>query len=121
MNAVTPLKAHSYGSSATRSARDAEYDAISRVTGLLRQANGRCATVEDIRAVHLNNELWTALAFDLAQPGNALPDEVKAGLLTLASFSIRRGHACLQGEASIDALIDINLCIMKGLRGEVAA
>jgi flagellar biosynthesis activator protein FlaF len=121
LNAVTPLKTHGYGSAAVRSARDTEYDAFSRITRQLRQTDRRCATIEAIQAVHLNNELWTALAADLAAPGNALPDEVKAGLLSLAGFSIRRGHACLQGEATTDALIDINLSIMKGLRGEVPA
>ena len=121
MNAVATLNPHGYGSAVIRSARDTEYDAFSRVTAQLRRANDRCKTVEDVKAVHMNNELWTALAADLASPGNALPDEVKAGLLNLASFSLRRGHACLAGMATTDALVEINLCVMKGLRGEVPA
>lgn len=88
---------------------------------MLRQTAGTSGTVEAVEAIHLNNQLWTALAADLAEPENGLPDEVKAGLLNLAIFSLRRGRACLSGEASTDALIDINLCVMKGLRGEVPA
>ena len=79
------------------------------------------AEAEAVQAVHLNNELWTILATDLADPGNALPEAMRAGLLSLAGFCLRHGHSALSGQASTDALIDINLSIMKGLRGEVAA
>lgn len=70
-------------------------------------------------AVHRNNELWTLLATDLADPGNALPEATKAGLLSLAAFSLRHGHAVLAGEGATDVLIDINMAILKGLRGVV--
>lgn len=119
MNAVTPLSETGYGANAIRSARDTEYDVISRVTRLLRQSDRAGRTGDAILAVHKNNELWTLLAFDLAGPDNALPEDTKAGLLSLASFSLRHGHAVLNGEATTDALVDINLAIMKGLRGEV--
>lgn len=121
MNAVTPLSESGYGANAVRSARDTEYDIFSRVTRLLRQSDRAGRTADAIMAVHRNNELWTLLATDLADPGNALPEETKAGLLSLASFSLRHGHAVLTGKATTDALIDINLSIMKGLRGEVDA
>ncbi|MDP5308778.1 flagellar biosynthesis regulator FlaF [Paracoccus spongiarum] len=121
MNAVTPLSENGYGANAVRNARDAEYDVISRVTRLLRQSDRAGRTGEAITAVHRNNELWTLLATDLADPGNSLPDQTKAGLISLASFAIRHGHAVLSGEATTDALIDINMAIMKGLRGEVGA
>ncbi|MFN3525522.1 MAG: flagellar biosynthesis regulator FlaF [Paracoccus sp. (in: a-proteobacteria)] len=121
MNAVTPLSQHGYNSGAMRSARDVEYDAFSRVTRMLRQSDRRCTTSQTVQAVHLNNQLWTLLATDLADPGNALPQETRAGLISLAGFCIRHGHAALNGEASTDALIDINLNMMKGLRGEVPA
>lgn len=121
MNAVKPLAQHGYKSAAVRNPRDAEYDAFSRVTRLMCQAPRQCTTAEAVRAVHLNNELWTILATDLADSGNALPDALRAGLLSLAGFCLRHGHSALAGQASTDALIDINLSIMKGLRGEVAA
>ena len=112
-----------YAAAATmmRPARDVEYDVFSRVTGLLRQADPRGRTAEAIAAVHKNNELWTILMTDLADPGNTLPDELKAGLLSLAGFSIRHGHAVMAGSATTEALIDVNMSVMKGLRGEVAA
>ena len=121
MNAVTPLSQNGYGAQAVRTARDTEYDIFSRVTRMLRQSAASPNTAANIEAVHKNNQLWTLLAGDLAAPGNALPDEVKAGLLSLAAFAVRHGAAVLAGAATVDALIDINLSVMKGLRGEVAA
>lgn len=122
MNAVTPLSENSgYGSNAIRTDRDNEYAIFSRVTRMLREADNDCRTPESIVAVHKNNELWTILATDLSSPENGLPDEIKAGLLSLAGFSVRHGRAVLNGKAKIKPLIDINISIMKGLRGEVPA
>lgn len=110
-----------YGSNALRTDKDNEYAVFARVTHLLRQAQGAGKAPDAIRAVHKNSELWTLLAADLAHPGNALPDQVKSGLLSLAIFSIRHGRAVMQGEATVDALIDVNISMMKGLRTEAAA
>ena len=121
LNAVTPLnKRADYGLNAVKTERDTEYDAFSRITFALRNAAAGADPHETILAVHKNNELWTILATDLMQPGNNLPDDLKAGLLSLAHFSIRHGHAVRNGSGDISALIDINISIMKGLRGEVA-
>lgn len=114
-----PFSEHAYGSPALRSARDTEYDIFSRVTRMLRQAPCECRTTETIAAVSKNNELWTLLAADLSHTENALPDETKAGLLSLAAFSLRHGHMALAGKATTEILVEINLSVMRGLRGEV--
>lgn len=122
LNAVTPLKAHvGYGSNAVRTDKDNEYAVFARVTHMLHRAGALGEGPEYMQAVAKNNELWTLLAADLAHPGNALPDDLKARLLSLAIFSIRHGHAVMKGAATVDALIDVNMSMMKGLRTEVAA
>ena len=121
MNAITSLSEHGYGASALRTAQDAEYDNFSRVTRMLRQSDRTGQGAQSIQAIHKNNELWTILAADLADPGNMLPNETKAGLLSLAGFVLRQGHAILSGKGTTDMLVDINLSIMKGLRSEGAA
>lgn len=113
-----PFKERAYGSPALKGARDVEYDAFSRVTRMLKLAPRDCAGEATITAVTRNNELWTLLATDLAGPANALGDQVKAGLLSLAIFSLKHGQAVLCGRGTTDALIDVNLAVMKGLRGE---
>lgn len=121
VNAVTPQSDYGYRSNALRTQRDAEYDAFSRVTRMLRQCDTSGSVSDRISAVHKNSELWTVLAADLADPGNGLPDDVKAGLISLAGMSVRHGHSVLMGEATPALLIDINLSVMKGLRGEAGA
>ena len=120
VNAVTSLnKRADYGSNAIRTERDTEYDAFSRITFALKRATQGDDPQGVIQAVHANNELWTILATDLLHPGNALADETKARLLSLASFSLKQGHAVMNGATDIGVLVDINIAIMKGLRGEV--
>lgn len=122
LNAVTPMQAHvGYASNAVRTDKDNEYGAFARVTQMLRHAHDGGQMRDRIAAAHKNNDLWTALAADLTHPGNSLPDPLKAGLLSLAMFSIRHGHAVMRGAATTEALIDVNLAIMKGLRHEAAA
>ncbi|MCZ0962059.1 flagellar biosynthesis regulator FlaF [Paracoccus benzoatiresistens] len=121
MNAVPSFAGHGYGSSILRTPRDAEYEVLSRVTRMLRQAAEDNHGRDLIAAVHKNNQMWTILAADLASSGNGLPDEVRAGLLSLASFSLRHGHLAMAGKAKIDPLIDINMSVMRGLRQEASA
>ena len=121
MNAVSSFSSTGYGNSVVRTARDAEYDIFSRVTRMLRQATERGHGPDMIAAVDKNNQLWTILASDLADAGNALPDEVRAGLLSLAGFSLRHGHQALAGKVSLAPLIDVNMAMMRGLRQEAVA
>lgn len=114
-----PFSERAYGNPALRGARDTEYDIFSRVTRMLRQAPLECKNVATVDAVSKNNELWSLLAADLSHPDNALSDDVKAGLLSLAGYAVRHGNAVLAGNGRTDVLIDINLSVMRGLRGEV--
>ncbi|WP_157994817.1 flagellar biosynthesis regulator FlaF [Paracoccus tegillarcae] len=122
MNAVTPLTDYGrYGSAGLRTERDSEYEAFSHVTRLLRNARSEQLGPDIVVAINKNTELWSILATDLAQPGNSLADEIKAGLISLAGFAIRHGLAVLNSGAKLDPLIDVNVAVMKGLRGEVPA
>lgn len=121
LNAVTPLTDYGhYGSAGLRTERDSEYEAFSHVTRLLRSTQKQPFGPDTVAAIHKNSELWTILASDLAQAENSLPDETKAGLISLAGFQLRHGLAILNGQGQVEALIDVNVAVMKGLRGEVA-
>lgn len=121
MNAVPSFAGNGYGSNVVRTSRDAEYEAFSRVTRMLRQAAQDEHGPDLIAAAHKNNQLWTILAADLAGSDNGLPDALRAQLLSLASFSLRHGHLAMAGKAKVDPLIDINMAMMRGLRQEIAA
>ena len=115
------LNDHGYRSGKLRTTREVEHAAFSQVTRMLRQSAYQADNISTIQAVQKNTELWSILAFDLAEPGNSLPDNVKAGLISLAGFAVRHGQAVMAGTAAIDTLIDINLSVMRGLRGEGSA
>jgi flagellar protein FlaF len=68
-----------------------------------------------IDACFLNQQLWTALMVDLALPQNALPDELKARLISIAIWVQRYTPTVMRGEASIDPLISVNRNILEGL------
>jgi len=121
VNAVATSSTHGYGAQITRTPRDTEYDAFARVTRLLRNASADNDRLKIINAVDHNNRLWTILSSDLLSEGNKLPDSIRAGLLSLADFSLRHGRAVMFRKLSVEVLIDINMSVMKGLRGEVQA
>nr|WP_321360600.1 flagellar biosynthesis regulator FlaF [uncultured Hyphomonas sp.] len=72
-------------------------------------------------AIYRNQQLWTTIAIDLLQPGNALPDEMKRSLLYLAEFVRQNSMKIMAGDGDIADLIEINQSIMNGLGGAVAS
>lgn len=105
---------------ATRAPRDTEYDLLARITGRLRQAaadRGVTAFPALAAAMHENRRLWTAFAVDLADPGNALPRDLRARLFHLSEFVSVHTDRVLAGEARPEALIEVNLAVMRGLHG----
>lgn len=117
MNAPAFVSGTPFAAPQIRTDRDNEYDSFARVTRRLKAADvtGRGPLASE--AVHMNTQLWSALASDLAMPDNALPDALKAQLLSLALFSIRHGFRVAAGEGDLSPLIDVNASIMAGLRG----
>lgn len=117
--------AYAPASPATHTFRDVEYHAFAHVTGLLSAARdmpeqpGRLGRLAE--AMHENVRLWMALGADVASDENQLPKPLRAQLLGLANFSRTHMARVLAGDDTVDALIDVNVAIMKGLRGEIDA
>ena len=65
-----------------------------------------------------NQKFWSELQFDLSQPGNALPAELRAGLISLAIWVDRQTSTVMGGHAGVRALVDINRSIVAGLAGQ---
>ncbi|MEL6979531.1 MAG: flagellar biosynthesis regulator FlaF [Pseudomonadota bacterium] len=120
-NAIA-ARAYSQTTRSVGAPRDVEYHAFQRITAMLRAADRDDATLQErAEAVLKNNKLWGRLAADLLSEQNALPDELRASLLSLAEFSRKHGLLAIKGDARIVDLIDINVMIMRGLRGETTA
>ncbi len=103
-----------------RNPRAVEYDLLARSTADLSAAWLRRDTEFGAlaRALDANLRLWTVLGADVADPGNALPQSLRARLFYLYQFTAGHSRAILDGRATPGALIDINTAVMRGLRGE---
>lgn len=110
-----------------RSPRTIEYDLFARVTRALSAATAAkgAAKHADIatlaRALHDNGRMWRVLACDVAEPGNALPAQLRARLFYLYQFTEAHSRKVLDGTADAGVLVEINTAVMRGLRGEGAA
>ena len=107
----------------TRSLRYVEYDLLAQVPQRLRSAwAGRATDFPSlVRAVTDNTQLWSTLASDVALPGNTLPAALRARLFYLYEFTAQHSRAVLDDKASVEVLADINMAVMRGLRGEGGA
>jgi flagellar biosynthesis activator protein FlaF len=117
------LSRQAYGSPAApaRTARAVEYDLLARTTQRLalawaqreRDFPGLVAALSD------NQRVWSAFAVDVADAANPLPSSLRARLFYLYEFTAHHSQKVLDGKASPEVLTDINMAVMRGLRGEV--
>ncbi|MCL4189806.1 MAG: flagellar biosynthesis regulator FlaF [Rhodobacteraceae bacterium] len=123
---MTPLSqaraAYAGHAQPTRTARGTEYELFARVTHRLKSAEalGRDGFAALAGALHDNRQLWTALAGDVASPGNALPAALRARIFYLAEFTALHSSRVLAREAGPGVLIEINTAMMRGLRAGAA-
>ena len=114
--------AYAPASAATHTPRDIEYHAFAHVTGKLADARDRAAEVGGLtrlaEAMFDNVRLWATLAADCASDANRLPRELRAPIIGLANFARTHMAKVLAGSETVDALIEVNMAIMKGLRGD---
>lgn len=108
-----------YGRSSlpVRTNRGTEYAVFMRVTQRMKAAaeQGRAGFPALAAAIHDNRRLWTTLAADVADSGNALPPDLRARIFYLAEFSFLHGAKVLAGTADVRPLLEINAAIMRGL------
>jgi flagellar biosynthesis activator protein FlaF len=104
----------------TRSLRSVEYDLIAQITQRLRSASANRTSDFPgfVAALTDNQQLWSTLASDVALSGNGLPASLRAELFYLYEFTLQHTRAVLDRGASVEVLTDINMAILRGLRGD---
>jgi len=124
MNAAQ-LAQTAYGTtlSSNCSDRGAEFKIFARITRRLKEHadSGTGGFPALVSALHDNRRLWTALASDVSEEDNALPDPLRAQIFYLSRFTQEHTGKILAGTATADALIDINTAVMRGLSGNSGA
>lgn len=104
----------------TRTDRSTEYAIFARITQNLKTTmhRGKTEFAALVSALHENRKLWRILASDVADSKNTLPAPLRARIFYLAEFTDIQTQKILAGEASAEALVDINTSVMRGLRGD---
>ena len=98
--------------------RERERDAFDRALALLRSVEDRgIAGPERTAAVGFVQDLWNILIADLLNPENALPEVLRADLVSIGAWNMREvGEALRSPERSLAALIQVNTSIRDGLQ-----
>lgn len=120
MNAIDQArKAYAPAQAHLRTSKSIEYQAFSEIIGRLKEASNSENFTDLVAALHDNRTLWSILAADVADPDNALPPQLRAQIFYLAEFTLLQSSKILRGEAEVDALIDINTAILRGLGASI--
>ena len=122
---ANPLDAYRNVEKATLSQRDLEATVLTKAAVQLLSIKENWARedhqvqLED--ALNYNQRVWTFFQAELTVENNPLPDEIKQNLLSLSVFIDRRTFETLAYPTpeKLDALININLNVAAGLRGEI--
>lgn len=96
--------------------RATERRLLGQVTGALidaRERNMRGPMLADV--LHWNREVWNSFSAACADGANALPETLRAGMISLSLWVDRHSSEIMAGRASLDDLIDVNRMIMDGL------
>lgn len=122
--AAPRMNAYDKAARAIGDPRAVEAQLLGRITGaLIKALQTRDANHPGfVAALSTNLQVWTTLAAEVAADGNALPLSLRAEIFGLARFTRSLTFRILGGDRSADpqALIDLNLSIIKGLRGDTA-
>lgn len=96
--------------------RRREREAFDKVIGMLASAQEKGASSrEAAEALYALRMLWTVLMEDLASNENALPDDLRANLISIGIWMLKEAAAIGNG-LDFDAMIAINTMIRDGLR-----
>jgi flagellar protein FlaF len=100
--------------SRARSQRDQEADIFRRANAALKAARG-AKPISRVRALADNRRLWITVADLMRDPDNALPEQTKAGIVSIA-LSVHREMD--QQSPDFDFLITVNEHFIAGLSGQ---
>lgn len=111
-------RAYAQTAAPTRTPRDTEYEAISKITRSLKAAAARQKSDFGafVQALHENRRLWTVLASGVTDSDNALPNDLRARIFYLAEFTEQHSSQVLGNKASVEPLLEINMAVLRGLR-----
>lgn len=116
------LSAYQRVKTIAESPRNTEFRLVSQITGEMIAARDAGRKGADLMsALHRNREMWGAFSSACGAPGNALPDALRASIISLALWVDRFTTDVVTGREPIDELIDVNRMLLEGLAPEQMA
>lgn len=101
---------------ATETSSQTEYRLFVQVTNALVAAHERGTRDSQMMdALDWNRRMWSVFSADCGAKGNELPDQLRAGIISLSIWVSKHSSLVMRGVDSIEALIDVNKMIMEGL------
>ncbi len=98
--------------------RATEHRLISEVTRAVEEAwTGGLRGAALMPPLHRSREMWSTFAASCGAAGNALPRELRAGVISLSLWVDRHTSAVVAGREELDPLLDANQALMDGLAG----
>jgi len=118
------IQAYRAAQKTTMSGREIEASALARSASILAECrdNWEAPDREEMlrAALRRNQMLWSIFQAELSDPDNPLPKELKESILNLSLFVDKRtiDIMAFPSPEKLDAIIDINLNLAAGLRGQ---
>ena len=121
---VNALEAYRDVEKATLPQRDLEASVLTKAAMRLQSTRDNWTSADNYAQLNdtlqYNQRLWTFFQAELTTEDNPLPEEIKRNLLSLSLYVDRRTFEVMAYPApeKLDILININLNLAAGLRGE---
>jgi flagellar biosynthesis activator protein FlaF len=98
--------------------RAREREAMDRVIGMLRAAQEKGALSRDrVEALFYLRRLWTIFIDDLMDPNNELPEQLRAGIVSIGVWMMKEiDRVRTRATDDLAPMIEINEIIRDGLR-----
>lgn len=118
------IQAYKAAQKTTMSGREIEASALARSASILAECrdNWDAPDREEMlrAALRRNQMLWSIFQAELSDTDNPLPKELKESILNLSLFIDKRtiDIMAFPSPEKLDAIIDINLNLAAGLRGQ---
>ena len=99
-------------------ARRLEYRALDHAaTLLLRAADVEHPSMEGVDALHFTSALWMTFVKEVATPHNALPDQLRANLISIGIWILKEADSIRRNESTnYSGIADICSIVRDGLR-----
>lgn len=113
------INAYRRAQSIGESPRGTEYRLMNQITGeMIAARDAGLAGAALMPALHRNRLAWSTFSSLCGSPGNQLPDDLRARIISIALWVERHTSAVVTGRDSIDDLIEVNRAIIEGLSNE---